>query len=279
MRPPRRERSRAHGPTIGVENVIHDRQAESGAAAEVEPAAAPDGRAPRTSGAMPGPVVLDGNGPVSRRCARMQRVRLKRRSGPHCRGGCPRTSVRSDRSKGAVASAGAALTKLSAEPSSVRARVLNSASTTGAIGVASEPAAPRTPHPGARQFALDMASHRLADRFDRICDFVMPQLAKLEGVACEGRQGSLQAVRQIGCAPAGAFELRVARVEQGVYLRDQRPNFERRVDPRACAVARSRWRRPRRAGPSEAAARGRAARRSPRREPARAGRGSERAPS
>ena len=85
----------------------------------------------------------------------------------------------------------------------------------------------RAAHAGARQFAVNVAAHGVADRLDVVRDFRFAAFAQACGVGGQCRQRRLQAMGQIGGAAARTLDLLFLGVEQGIDFFDQRAHFGR----------------------------------------------------
>ena len=115
-------------------------------------------------------------------------------------------------------------------PAGVRDSVAMSEVARGFSGVATLPrcrAVPRTR--GARQFAVDVATHGIAHRFDVLRNVGLTAFAQARGVGGKGSERRLQPVREIGGAAARAFDLALLGVDQAVHLLDQRLHLRRNV--------------------------------------------------
>ncbi len=83
--------------------------------------------------------------------------------------------------------------------------------------------------PGARQFSLDMAPHRVGEGFEVAGDFTVatfPQPADVGGKCCER---CLQPVRQIGGPIPRTDEFALLRIEQGIHFGDERFDLRRNL--------------------------------------------------
>ena len=71
-------------------------------------------------------------------------------------------------------------------------------------------------HPGARQFAIDVAAHGIADRLDVLRDYRFATVAQARGIGRKRRQRRLEPMGEIGGPAARTLDLMLLAVEQRV---------------------------------------------------------------
>ena len=84
-------------------------------------------------------------------------------------------------------------------------------------------------YPGARQFAIDVAAHGIADRLDVLRDRLFATIAQARGIGRKRCQRRLEPMGEIGGPAARTLDLTLLDVEQCVDFLDQRPDLGRHL--------------------------------------------------
>ena len=135
----------------------------------------------------------------------------------------PSTSARSVRSSGTCTSSAMCGSKVTRMPKGVRDSVARASARAAPARWNGVPVSDGAAHPGARQLAVDVAAHGVADRFDVLREGRFATFAQAGGIGRERRQRRLQPMGEIGGPAARSLDLPLLGVEQGVDLLDQRP--------------------------------------------------------
>ena len=123
--------------------------------------------------------------------------------------------------------------------------------TSGATSV-EEPAPRREApaHAGARQLAVDVAAHGIADRLDILRDRMLAVFTQASGIGSKRGKRRLEAMGEIGGAAARTLDLALLGIEQRIDLLDERLDLDAAPPPADDGCARPGYRRRRGAAAS-----------------------------